>query len=205
MRLAVVLQPCCSVMRDLRCQSGFSLPDLIVVMAIIAVMSGIAVPTMLQATERMRLGQSTREVEREIQTAKQRAVSRGRPMRVRFNCPSAQQYRLVEVIGISSAPDPQDSSPNRCNPVFYPYPAADTMLETRPNLDGPVRRLDPSVTFTATQTLEFWPDGTVHYPAGGEGAASWPMVPTAGLSITLTRNSTISTITVNGLGRITLQ
>jgi hypothetical protein len=168
-------------------------------------MSGIAVPTMLQATDRMRLGQSTREVEREMQAAKQRAVARGRPIRVRFNCPSPQQYRIVEVIGMSSAPHALDSSPGRCDPAMFPYPAPDNSLETRPNLDGPVRRLDPTVTFTATQTLEFWPDGTVHYPAAGEALASWPMVPTAGITITLTRNSNTSTITVNGLGRITLQ
>ena len=70
-------------------ERGFTLVDMLAVVAIIGIVSAIAVPSMLGAMERVRLGQSAREVERELQTAKARAVVKGRAMRVRFNCPAA--------------------------------------------------------------------------------------------------------------------
>ena len=185
-------------------ESGFSLIDMLVVTVIIGILAGIGVPTMLQAAERMRLGQSARDVERELQAAKQRAVSRGRTMRVRFNCPAAGQYRMVELLGPPSAPVAADGAANRCDPVLYPYPAPDRDVITRPNLDGPVRRLDPAVSFSASQTLEFRSDGTVRYaPAGQVG--DWPMIPPAGIPIRVTKGGKTSTLTVNGLGRIQVQ
>lgn len=184
-------------------EGGFSLVDMMVVVALIGVISAVSIPTMLNSIEAIRLGQSAREVERELQTAKQRAVGRGRPMRVRFNCPAAGEYRAVELLGVPSAPLAADTATTRCSATTYPYPAPDNNPMTRPNFDGPLRRLDTSVSFTNVQTLEFWPDGTVHYnPAG---ANPWPMLPAAGVTLTMTRNSKTSTITVNGFGRIRLQ
>jgi type II secretory pathway pseudopilin PulG len=206
LRLAVFLQPGYIAMQlaSWKRNDGVSLVDLLVVIAIVAVISGITVPTMLQATERMRLGQSAREVERELHTARQRAVARGRPIRVRFNCPAAGRYRIVELIGTAAAPVAADNAADRCSPAAYPYPAPDRDLVTRPNLDGPVRQLDPAVSFSVTQTLEFWPNGTVRHAPAGE-LANWPMVPPAGVAITLRRADKTSTLMVNGLGRIQLQ
>jgi prepilin-type N-terminal cleavage/methylation domain-containing protein len=183
-------------------ERGFSLIDMIVVAALVGVISSIAIPTITGAVDRMRLGQSTREVEREIQIAKQRAVSKGRAMRIRFNCPAAGQYRMVELIGSTAAPAAADSQTNRCNLSAYPYPASDNDPITRPNLDGPIRNLDSALTFGAAQTIEFWPDGTAHYDAGTAG--SWPMIPTAGVAVRVDRGIKRSTISVNGLGRVTL-
>ncbi|HYU79328.1 MAG TPA: GspH/FimT family pseudopilin, partial [Vicinamibacterales bacterium] len=142
----------------------------------------------------------TREVERELQTARQRAVSKGRAMRVRFNCPSAGQYRAVELIGPTSAPTAADAAADRCSPSLYRYPANDTDPLTKPNFDGPVRELESTVTFSNSQTIEFWADGTAHYDNGATGR--WPMIPPAGVSLTLTRKGKTSTLEVNGLGRI---
>ncbi len=61
--------------------AGFSLVDLIVVVAIIGIVSAIAMPIM-SAIDRTRLGQSAREVERELQKAKSRAVGKGSVVRV---------------------------------------------------------------------------------------------------------------------------
>jgi prepilin-type N-terminal cleavage/methylation domain-containing protein len=183
-------------------ERGFTLVDLLAVLAIIATVSAIAVPTMLGTMERMRLGQSAREVERELQIAKSRAVVKGRPMRVRFDCPAAGQYRMVELIGTVSAPAPEDSSTSRCDETLFPYPAPDTDPLTRPNLDGPLRRLDESVSFGAAPAIEFRPDGTA-FSEGGAGG--WSLIPVAGVEIRLTRDEATSTITVNGLGKVQLQ
>jgi prepilin-type N-terminal cleavage/methylation domain-containing protein len=184
-----------------RTDSGFSLIDMLVVITLIGIVSGIAIPTLINSINGMRLGQSSREVERELQTAKQRAVGKGRPMRVRFNCPTAADYRIVEIIGSPAVPVAADNAADRCSETVYPHPPDNNPL-TRPNLDGPIRRLDREVTFAVQQTVEFWPDGTAHYNNGGVNP--WPMIPTAGISIQLTRAGRTTTITVNGLGKILL-
>jgi prepilin-type N-terminal cleavage/methylation domain-containing protein len=181
--------------------AGFTLIDMVVVVALIGIISAISIPTMVNSMNAMRLGQSAREVEREIQMARQRAVSKVRPIRIRFNCPAVGQYRITELIGSTSAPAAADNSTNRCDPVAYP-PAGDNNMFTRPNFDGPVKYLDREVSFGATQTIEFWPDGTAHYNAGTGNP--WAMIPATGIDLTVTRAGKTSRITVNGLGKITL-
>ena len=184
-------------------QRGFTLLDIIVVVSIIAVLAAIAVPSVAASLDGMRLGQAARQVEREMQTAKSRAVGKGRVIRIRFDCPVVGQYRITELIGTPSAPAAADSAANRCTAASYPFPAADTDPLTLPNLDGPIQYLAEAVSFSTSQTIEFWPDGTAHY-AGGGAVNPWPMIPTAGIQIQMTRKGKTSTITVNGLGKILL-
>jgi Tfp pilus assembly protein FimT len=186
-------------------EAGFSIVDLVVVVAIIAVVSGITIPLMLGAIDRMRLGQSAREVERELQQAKQRAVGKGSVLRVHFNCPTAGEFRSVELIGTTNAPVAADTaSATRCRTNgIYPFPASDNNPLTRPNLDGPSRFLDSAVAFGAVQSIEFWPDGTAHY--NNAGVNPWPMIPTAGVALTVVRSGKTARITVNGLGKVQLQ
>lgn len=185
-------------------ERGISLLDMLAVVTLLGIIMAIAVPSVAGSIDAMRLGQAARAVEREMQTAKSRAVSKGRAIRVRFNCPTAGRYRVTELIGTVTAPAAADAAANRCDPAAYPFPAADNNPLTLPNLDGPVQHLDSSVAFSAQQTIEFWPDGTAHYAAGGT-TSPWPMIPTAGLSITVVRKGVPATITVNGLGKIQLQ
>lgn len=185
-------------------ESGFQLLDLMVVVTLIGIMSAVAIPLMTGAIDRMRLGQSAREVERALQMAKQRAIGKSRVIRVHFNCPRAQEYRAVELLGTPATPLAADTNvPNRCSLTAYPYPAADNDPVTRPNLDGAPGRLDSAVQFGAVQTIEFWPDGTAHYNNGGINP--WPLIPTTGINLTVVRGSKTSTISVNGIGRVQLQ
>jgi Tfp pilus assembly protein FimT len=164
----------------------------------------ITVPNLIASIDAARLGQSTRSVERELQIAKSRAVGKGRAMRVRFNCPAVGMYRITELIGTVSVPVAEDAALNRCDPAVYPFPAADNDPVTRPNHDGAVQYLDSSVAFDLSQTIEFWPDGTAHYAAGG-AVSPWPMIPVAGIQIQLVRKGVTANISVNGLGKIQLQ
>src|SRR5262245_42498501 len=183
-------------------ERGFTLVDLLAVMALIGVISAIALPSMLGARDRIRLGQAARERERELQPAKARAVAKSRPMRVWFNCPSNGEYRAVELIGTAAAPVAADSAANRCSSTDYPYPPTDDDPNTRPNLDGPVRTLDSSVTFSVSQTIEFHPDGTAYRDSG---AGTFEMIPTTGMNIRGAREGLTRTITVNCLGKVQLQ
>jgi prepilin-type N-terminal cleavage/methylation domain-containing protein len=182
--------------------AGFSLTEMLAVVSVFAIVAATAVPVMRDVTENMRLAQGAREVERELQTARLKAVSSNRAMRVRFNCPVAGQYRMVELLGTPTKPTAEDDAANRCQVNAYPSPAADTNPITVPNHDGPVRRLPKDVSFGAFKSLEFWPDGSVHIEAVG---APWPIVPPPGTAISVTKGLSVKQITVNGLGKIQLQ
>src|SRR5262252_7668307 len=109
-------------MRD--SNAGFSLIDVIGALAVTSTILVIAVPPMLNMVDQYRLGNSTRQVERELQFAKLKAVSSDSPMRLRLNCPVAGELRAVELIGTPSVPDPiqdPDGYNNRCQETVFPY------------------------------------------------------------------------------------
>ena len=180
----------------LRSDPGFTLIDMMIVMAVLGTLAAVAVPSLSAVTERMRLGQGQREVEREMQTARLKAVTANRRIRVRFNCPVARSYRMVEVIGTAA-----DDAADRCLESAYPAVPADNNPLTRPNHDGPIRYLPKDVSFGAAASLEFAPDGTVKYQSG----VSYIDVPDPnGTAVTLTKAgmTDVARITVNRLGKI---
>ena len=185
--------------------AGFTLVDTLATIAIIATMATIAAPQMIDGVDRMRLGMSARDVERELQFARLKSVSTNRPMRIRFNCPVAGQFRVVELIGTPRVPLAADGAANRCDETVYPYrpTGSDSNRLTRPNNDGALRRLQPLAAFTVFPTLEFWPDGSVHADAGA--GDPWPTLTAAGATITLSRKGKTRNITVNALGKVQLQ
>jgi len=176
--------------------------DTIATLAVFATVSAVAVPLVTNTLEGQRLGMESRNVERELQSTRLTAVATNRPIRIRFNCPSTGMYRRVEVIGTVNVPDADDAEARAVARCGYPYPAADTNPLTRPNSDGPTQQLYSSVTFTAVQTLEFWPDGTVHVPAATN---PWPRLGATDATITVAKGSYTRNIQVNSLGKIRIQ
>ena len=176
--------------------------ELLVVTALITIVAAMAVPIMTNASDAIKLSQSARQVERELQTARFKAVSANQAMRLRFDCPVAKQYRMVELVGTPSVPAAADSAANRCSLSNYPYPPPDKDILTRPNNDGPLRWVDPSVSFSQSATIEFWSDGTAHASSGG--VDPWPAIPSPGTNIILSRNGKTRTILVNGVGKVQL-
>ena len=188
---------------------GFSIVDMLATMAILATVCAIAIPTLSNSVENQRLGIELRNVEREIQLARLNAVSTNRPIRVRFNCPSTGYFRRVELIGSvdnpSSGDDADSQGARRCSTTYYPYPAADHDPLTRPNNDGPLMQINQKVVFTSTQTLEFWPNGTVHVPPTNGSLGQWPLVGATPVNLLLTKGTTTRSITVNGIGKMQIQ
>jgi prepilin-type N-terminal cleavage/methylation domain-containing protein len=184
-----------------RSGAGFTLTELMVVVAIFAIMSAVAMPQLGRALEAYRLGIAIREMERELQTARVKAVTGNRTVRVLFNCPVAGEFRRVEVLGEPGLPDARDDQLARCNPETFPYPAADDDPLTRPNLDGPLHYLSSGVTMGGVGGIEFLPNGTARSTAAS-GTFSWTDIPTTGVSATVTKNAVSRTITVNGMGRV---
>jgi len=176
-------------------RAGFTLIDIMVTISVMAIIMAGALPALINVADGMKLGQGQRDVYQEMQTARLIAVASNRPMRIRFNCPVAGQYRLTEL---------NDSANDRCSDVKWKFPANDTDPTSRPNHDGPVKLLPTNVAFGAASTLEFWPDGTVHKQVGAENP--WTQVPVDanGTAVTVVRGTLVKTITVNGLGKIQL-
>lgn len=175
----------------MRAERGFSLVEMLAVVAVLAIIAAIAGPVYQNAVDGMRLGWAARDLERELQDARLKAVSTNRRMRVRTNCPAVGQYRMVQWLNNAS-----DASLDRCSETSYPYPSNTLNIVTRLQ-DGPLRRLQPNVTVDTT-ILEFWPNGTVHNPGDNNALA-------APVTITLTKETKTKGISVNGLGKIRLQ
>lgn len=183
-------------------QSGFSLIELLMVVALVGIVSVIGLPLLGQMSGTIQLGEAARQVERELQSARMTAVSANQPMRVRFNCPATGEYRMVELIGTPSVPAAADGVIGRCETTTYPFPAPDNNPITRPNNDGPLRTIPSQVSITTSTTIEFWPDGTAHTNTGGTNP--WPPIASPGYTIVLTRGSKTKSILVNGIGKIQL-
>ncbi len=183
---------------------GFTIIELLLTVAIIAVISGMGVPLMTNAADSIKLGEATREVERELQTARLTAVSSNQQIRMRFDCPEAGNYRMTELVGTPTVPAAADGAANRCALANYPYPGdADKNPLTRPNKDGPLRYLDPKVSFDQSTTIEFWPDGSAHTNTGGTNP--WPPIAGTGYSVILIKGTKTKSILVNGVGKIQIQ
>jgi len=189
-----------------RSEAGYTLIEIMLTLIVFAILAGAAVPQFMDLTGNMRLAQGVREVERELQTARLKAVTSNRAIRVRFNCPTVGQYRMVELIGTPSDPDTDDDPDElgRCSISDYPYPPADVNRLTLPNHDGPLRTLHSSLSFGAADDLEFWPDGSAHQLDVAE-STPWPVVSTTGTAVTLTKGTSVGVIEVNGLGKIQVQ
>jgi type II secretory pathway pseudopilin PulG len=183
-------------------QRGFTLVEMVLITAVFTILAGMGMPLFNDITDSIKLGEAGRQVERELQTARLTAVSANQPMRVRFNCNATGEYRMVELIGTPSVPAAADGATNRCSTTLYPFPADDRNPLTKPNNDGPLRYLTSDTSFQTAATIEFWPDGSAHMATGTTNP--WPVIASTGTSIVLLRKSKTKTITVNGLGKITL-
>lgn len=179
----------------MRSARGFSLTELLFTIAVAATLMAVAVPTLTDVTENSKFDAAVRMVERELQSARLRAVTINAVLRVRTNCPSAGYVRTVEVVSNAAV----DTAANRCDATVYPFPAADTELATRPNHDGPARVLPVGSTVT-DMVLQFSPDGSV-----AQVVADVPQRIDGSVSITVQRSSKSKTVTINGAGKIQLQ
>lgn len=183
--------------RAARSDAGFTLIELLIVSMLALAVSAIAAPAFSSFRESQRARDAARLVERELQTARLKAVTASRALRVRFNCPAAGQFRVLEVTGVATT----DNSANRCSPTAFPFPGPNDTLRATPSLDSPVIYLPDGAMLGGTvMHFEFSPRGQV-FSVSGTGD-------TTALGndavLTITRNGWSNTVTVNALGRIKL-
>jgi Tfp pilus assembly protein FimT len=163
---------------------GASLMEVLVVVALIATVTGIAVPQTINAMQWYRVNSAGRDVAATIRAARLASVTTNRQMLVRFNCPVAGMYRFIEVTGVAAIDNA--ALADRCS-----VPPADADPATLPNADGPLSILPDTMTFGATQDLRIAPTGQIAPLAGGMPAV-----------ITVTNGTLTRQITVSASGRV---
>ena len=177
-----------------RSDAGFTLVDIMMVVAIAGVVAGVSVPSITAAMQRFALHGARQTVAAEIRLARFMAVSTNRTVRVRFNCPGPGQFRVVEVVGDLAV----DAAVDRCSESSYPFPDQDPSVA--PNADGRVIWLPQGAQFGALQDLEVTPRGRVA-PLNGCPACATAAPPAA---VSLTNGYDTQKIAVTASGRVEL-
>jgi prepilin-type N-terminal cleavage/methylation domain-containing protein len=175
-------------------QSGFSLIELLIVVAVGMVVVGVAVPQVVEAMRQASLNTSVHSVAAAIRGARYSAVAKNRAVRVRFNCPAANQFRVVEVTGNAGI----DQAADRCSEAVYPYPDPDDTVA--PNIDGQMLRLGEDTQFGAAQDIQIDTSGRVTKLTGCPACVS----SAAPATIAVVNGNDTRTITVNASGQVQL-
>ena len=131
----------------MRSTRGFTLFELLVVMALIAILSAVSIPVLMEGTARNSVWTTSEQIGSQIRQARLKAISRNRSFRVRFDCPAVGQYRVLVVTG-----DPTvDNAADRCSNTvefdsgIYQLPA--NVVYTDP---PPLLEVNPRGIFTST-------------------------------------------------------
>jgi prepilin-type N-terminal cleavage/methylation domain-containing protein len=77
---------------------GFSLVELMIVVALVATMAAMVVPSVQGAMQQYELLTSGQQVVSTIRAARVQAVSRNQVLKVRFDFPAARQYQVVDAV-----------------------------------------------------------------------------------------------------------
>ena len=88
----------------LRHASGFTLIELMLVVALTSVLGAIAIPSIQGATQLYSLNTSTQSVTSAVRAARYLAISRNTTVRVRFNSPLTSQFTVVDTAGAVLGP-----------------------------------------------------------------------------------------------------
>jgi len=117
-------------------ERGFTLFELVVVVAMIATLSAIALPVLTESTNRNAVWTASEQIGSQIRQARLKAITRNQNFRVQFDCPAVGQYRILAV-----QDDPViDDDPDRCTQSY--------------EFDGGVFVMPNNVSFGAVPTLQ---------------------------------------------------
>jgi prepilin-type N-terminal cleavage/methylation domain-containing protein len=131
----------------MRSTRGFTMIELLVVMALITILSAVAIPTLMGSTARNSVWTASEQIGSQIRQARLKAISRNRSFRVRFDCPEVGQYRVLVVTG-----DPTiDNAADRCSNTVQFDSGVYTMPQRVAYTDPPpLLEVNPRGIFTST-------------------------------------------------------
>jgi Tfp pilus assembly protein FimT len=177
-------------------EAGYTLVELLIFTVVAMAVSAIAAPAFSSFRESQRARNAARQVERELQTARLKAVTASRAFRVRFDCPASGQLRVLEVTGVATT----DNASNRCSPTAFPFPGPNDALRSTPSLDSPVIYLPDGATVSGPfMEFELSSRGEVFSVSGTSVTAL-----AGDVQLTVAYKGWNNTVTINALGRIRL-
>lgn len=160
----------------MRSERGYTLIEVLIVVGLIGIVSGISVPVFMESNARSRLWSGSEQIGATIRQARLRAISANTNHRVVFDCPAAGQLRSLIMTG-----DPAvDDAAGRCGQT----------------LDG------DSGTIEMPSGVAFDSDGATNLEVTGRGVfiATGAAIP---LTISVTHGSATRTLVVSATGQIT--
>jgi prepilin-type N-terminal cleavage/methylation domain-containing protein len=95
----------------MRSAQGFSLVELLMVLVLIGIISAAAIPGLMESSRRNSVWTASETIGTQIRQARLKAISRNKSFRIRFDCPSARQFRVLVVTGNATI----DNATNRCS------------------------------------------------------------------------------------------
>lgn len=164
----------------MRSDRGFTLIEVMVVVALIGILAAIGLPVLTESTNRNAVWTASEQIGSQVRQARLKAITRNQPFRVTFDCPAVGQYRVL-----AFQDDPLiDDAADRCSQTY--------------EHDSGIYTMPVNVSFGAVPTLHV--NGRGIYSIVGDPS---PMPDT---TITVQFGSTHSRdLTVSSTGQITFE
>jgi len=160
----------------MRSERGYTLFEVLIVVALIGIVSAISVPVFMESNRRGALWSGAEQIGATVRSARLKAISQNTTYRVMFNCPAANELRSLVVTG-----DPAiDDDAGRCG-------------ETYEGDSGTVE-LPGGVAYDVEDTTELVVTGRGIFSAVGGAIPA---------TITVTYGAATRVLTVSGTGQIT--
>jgi prepilin-type N-terminal cleavage/methylation domain-containing protein len=160
----------------MRSERGYTLFEVLIVVALIGIVSAISVPVFMESNRRGALWSGAEQIGATVRSARLKAISQNTTYRVVFNCPSANALRSLIVTG-----DPAiDDDAGRCGETYEG--------------DSGTIELPGGVAYDVEDTTELVVTGRGIFSAVGGAIPA---------TITVTHGAATRILTVSGTGQIT--
>jgi prepilin-type N-terminal cleavage/methylation domain-containing protein len=160
----------------MRSERGYTILELVVVIGIIGIISGIALPVFMESNARRDLWTGSEQIGAAVRSARLKAITENTTYRLVFDCPGTNELRALILTG-----DPAiDDDAGRCSDTYVG--------------DSGIIELPTSVAYDTGDATGLQVTGRGVFSALGDA------IP---LTITVTKGGGIRTLTVSGTGQIT--
>ena len=101
----------------MRSERGYTLFEVLIVVALIGILTAISVPVFLESNARNNLWRGAEQLGSTIRSGRLKAISSNTNYRIVFNCPAANQVRVLVLTGDLDTDNPEEL-PARCGQTF---------------------------------------------------------------------------------------